>query len=106
MAHAARIMPIFLIIVFCTKILVALLLELPYDIWVLHGINYLALGVNVVFHPVLLFAGRTHRADEAHDLRAAVGAVDVAHHLHLPAPDAGADVVQPGRSHTYARCHF
>ena len=42
--------------IFCTKILVALLLELPYDIWVLHGINYLALGVNVVFHPVLLFA--------------------------------------------------
>jgi len=41
--------------IFCTKMLVALALELPYDVWVIHSINFLALSINVAFHPLLLF---------------------------------------------------
>jgi hypothetical protein len=44
-----------LIYVFLTKIVVGLLLELPYDLFIIGHINYLPLGVNLLFPPVLLF---------------------------------------------------
>jgi len=52
---------------FVTKMTVALLAELPYEIIVLGGVHYLPLAVNILFHPLLLFA-LTRRAgalDEA-----------------------------------------
>ncbi len=39
-----------------TKIILALLIELPYDLFVANAINYLALGINIIFHPLLLIA--------------------------------------------------
>ncbi len=44
-----------IVYVFCTKIILALAFEWPYEALVLHMINYLALGINIVFHPLLLF---------------------------------------------------
>jgi hypothetical protein len=41
---------------FFTKMAVALVLELPYELFILGGINYLPLSVNILFHPLLLFA--------------------------------------------------
>lgn len=52
---------------FVTKMTVALVAELPYEIFVLGGIHYFPLTVNILFHPLLLFA-LTRRAgalDEA-----------------------------------------
>lgn len=40
--------------IFLTKILLAFLLEYPYDAFVLRSVDYLALGINAIFHPVLL----------------------------------------------------
>lgn len=42
--------------IFFTKMVVALALEIPYDLWVVDHIRYLPLGINVLFHPILLFA--------------------------------------------------
>lgn len=44
-----------IIYIFVTKMLLALVLELPYDYWFLGHLNYIPLAVNVVFHPLLLF---------------------------------------------------
>ena len=44
-----------IIYIFFTKMLLAFVLELPYDLWVLGAVNYTALGMNAVFHPFLLF---------------------------------------------------
>jgi len=44
-----------IIYIFLTKILVALALEFPAEIFLYNEINYLALGSNVVVHPFLLF---------------------------------------------------
>ncbi len=41
---------------FVTKMTVALIAELPYEIIVLGGVHYFPLGVNILFHPALLFA--------------------------------------------------
>lgn len=41
---------------FFTKMVVAVLLELPYEIIVLGGIHYLPLSINILFHPLFLFA--------------------------------------------------
>jgi len=52
---------------FITKMTIAVVAELPYELFVLGGINYLPLSVNILFHPLLLFA-LTRRAgslDEA-----------------------------------------
>ena len=52
---------------FITKMTVALIAELPYELFVLGGIHYFPLSVNILFHPLLLFA-LTRRAgalDEA-----------------------------------------
>ena len=40
--------------VFLTKIIVALILELPYEKFFLQSIDYYALGTNIVLHPLLL----------------------------------------------------
>lgn len=44
-----------IIYLFVTKMLLAILIEFPYDYFVLGHLNYVPLGVNVVFHPLLLF---------------------------------------------------
>lgn len=44
-----------IIYVFFTKMLLALLLELPYEIYVLTTTYYLPLIINIAFHPVLMF---------------------------------------------------
>ena len=41
---------------FVTKMAVALILELPYEVIVLGGIHYVPLSINILFHPLLLFA--------------------------------------------------
>lgn len=41
---------------FFTKMIVAVLAELPYEIIVLGGIHYVPLTINILFHPVFLFA--------------------------------------------------
>lgn len=43
------------IYVFLTKMLLALLLELPYELWVLHTTYYTPLLINSIFHPLLMF---------------------------------------------------
>ncbi|QQG37698.1 MAG: hypothetical protein HYS26_03645 [Candidatus Kaiserbacteria bacterium] len=45
---------------FITKMTVALIVELPYELFVLGGVHYFPLAVNVLFHPLLLF-GLTRR---------------------------------------------
>ncbi|MFC1662878.1 hypothetical protein ACFL04_01770 [Patescibacteria group bacterium] len=44
-----------IIYIFITKMLLALLLELPYDMFVIHTTNYTPLIINAIFHPVLMF---------------------------------------------------
>ncbi|MBU0707056.1 hypothetical protein KKG41_01655 [Patescibacteria group bacterium] len=44
-----------IIYIFLTKMILAVLLEVPYGTWINSEIDYTALGVNVVFHPFLLF---------------------------------------------------
>lgn len=39
-----------------TKVILALVLELPYEKFVLSSIDYFALGTNIIFHPLLLLA--------------------------------------------------
>jgi len=41
--------------IFCTKILIAIALEVPYDLFVVGSFDYVPLAINVVFHPFLLF---------------------------------------------------
>lgn len=41
--------------VFLTKMLLAFLLELPYDLWVAETTNYTPLFFNIIFHPFLMF---------------------------------------------------
>jgi len=41
--------------IFFTKIVLAFALELPYDRFYVKKVDYLALGINVVFHPLLLY---------------------------------------------------
>lgn len=45
-----------IIYIFLTKIVVALIIELPYDIFIAGAVHYGALFVNAIFHPALLFA--------------------------------------------------
>jgi hypothetical protein len=44
-----------IIYVFFTKMLLALLLELPYELYFLKTTNYTPLMINVIFHPILMF---------------------------------------------------
>jgi hypothetical protein len=41
--------------IFITKIILAFLIEIPYDVFIVGSIQYLALGINVAFHPLFLF---------------------------------------------------
>lgn len=45
-----------IVYIFFTKVLLAVLVELPADYYVFKHVNYLALGINIVFPPMLLFA--------------------------------------------------
>lgn len=44
-----------ILFLFCTKTIIAALLELPYELLVLGEVHSLALASNIAFHPVLLF---------------------------------------------------
>lgn len=45
-----------IIYIFLTKMMVALILEIPYELFIANEkLNYLPLGINVIFHPMLLF---------------------------------------------------
>lgn len=44
-----------IIYVFFTKMLLALLIEFPLDMMISHSVNYMALGINVLFPPILMF---------------------------------------------------
>ena len=44
-----------IIYIFLTKIVLALVIELPYDLWIIHSTNYVPLIINVLFHPLLLY---------------------------------------------------
>ena len=41
--------------IFLTKMLLAVALEVPYQLYVLRDIEYLPIGTNIAFHPLLLF---------------------------------------------------
>mgnify|MGYP001566722806 FL=1 len=41
--------------IFFTKTILAIILELPYDYFIIQKINWYALGTNVIFHPLLMF---------------------------------------------------
>jgi len=43
-----------IIYIFCTKILIAIALEVPYELYVLKQIGYLPIGINITVHPLLL----------------------------------------------------
>lgn len=45
-----------LIYIFLTKIILAFVIELPYDLFIAGSVHYGALFINVIFHPLLLFA--------------------------------------------------
>lgn len=44
-----------IIYIFITKMMLALILEVPYDLYLYQHLNYLPLIVNAIFHPLLLF---------------------------------------------------
>ncbi len=44
-----------IVFIFVTKMLLALALEIPYDLWLIGHLRYLPLSINVFFHPVYLF---------------------------------------------------
>lgn len=44
-----------IIYVFFTKMLLALILEFPYDVFIIKSTNYGPLFINVIFHPILMF---------------------------------------------------
>ncbi|MBT4849856.1 hypothetical protein HON36_03315 [Candidatus Parcubacteria bacterium] len=44
-----------IIYIFATKVLLAILLEFPYEMYVIKEVNYFNLGINVVFPPLLMF---------------------------------------------------
>ncbi len=43
-----------IIYIFITKVILALIIELPFDKYIVGSINYFALGVNILFPPVLM----------------------------------------------------
>lgn len=42
---------------FLTKVAVALAIEVPYELWYLHKLDYFPVVANALFHPLLLFVG-------------------------------------------------
>lgn len=45
-----------IIYVLITKVIIGLAIELPYEVFILGEINYFALGINIVFFPLLMLA--------------------------------------------------
>ncbi|MFA6095108.1 MAG: hypothetical protein WC757_04485 [Candidatus Paceibacterota bacterium] len=43
-----------IVYIFCTKIILALAVELPYEYFLLHSTSYVPLAINILFHPLLL----------------------------------------------------
>jgi len=51
--------------IFITKMALALAIEVPFDLYVAHQLHYLSLGINILFHPLLLlFIALTTRIPE------------------------------------------
>ena len=48
-----------ILFLFCTKTILTGLLEYPYELFVLRHVHWGALGINIVFHPLLLFLAAT-----------------------------------------------
>ncbi len=44
-----------IIYIFITKMILALVLELPYELYILQHINYLPITINIIFPPLLMF---------------------------------------------------
>lgn len=44
-----------IIYIFITKVLFAFLLEFPYEMYIIKEVNYINLGINVIFPPLLMF---------------------------------------------------
>ena len=44
-----------IIYIFLTKAILAIILELPYELYVIKELNYINLGINVIFPPLLMF---------------------------------------------------
>ncbi len=44
-----------IIYIFITKMVLAFILELPFDKYIIGHINYIALGINIIFPPLLMF---------------------------------------------------
>lgn len=40
--------------IFITKMALALAIEIPFDLYIVHQLHYLSLGINILFHPLLL----------------------------------------------------
>ncbi|MDD5043823.1 MAG: hypothetical protein PHD51_04180 [Patescibacteria group bacterium] len=43
-----------IIYIFITKMALALAIEVPFDLFITHQLHYLSLGINILFHPLLL----------------------------------------------------
>jgi len=67
------------IYIFLTKMLMALALELPYDLYITHHTNYTPLAINILFHPFLLFfvasSVRMPRADNTQKVIQSIKAI-------------------------------
>ena len=64
------------IYLFLTKMVVAILVEVPYELLFLGGIHYVPLSINILFHPFLLFAlTRRVRALDESNTEAAIAGV-------------------------------
>lgn len=44
-----------IIYIFLTKILLAIILEVPYEMYIIGNMNYINLGINIIFPPLLMF---------------------------------------------------
>jgi len=44
-----------IIYIFITKALIGILIELPYELYFMESVNYLNIGINVIFPPLLMF---------------------------------------------------
>ena len=65
------------IYVLITKVVLGVALELPYERIVLGSVDYMALGINIVFHPLLLFAmAKTVRKPSAQNTSRIISGVE------------------------------
>tara|TARA_B100001964_G_scaffold112157_1_gene125121 strand:+ start:453 stop:2054 length:1602 start_codon:yes stop_codon:yes gene_type:complete len=44
-----------IVYIFLTKVILAIILEIPYELYILKGVNYINLIINIVFPPILMF---------------------------------------------------